>query len=284
MSMEDREFNFGKNTLSLKEAVVMGVINLSPDSFYAESRFQDPSAVIERTAQMLQEGMQILDLGGQSTRPGARAISAEEELGRLLPALKAVRGAFPELLISVDTFLAAAAEAALAEGADIINDISGGASKELLEAVSRKEAGYVLMHIQGSPENMQKDPRYRNARSEVFSFLEERAGNLREMGIKKLFIDPGFGFGKTLEQNYELLFGLNKLSSLPYPVLAGLSRKSMITKVLNVPAEEALTGTSLLNWIALSKGARILRVHDVRAAAEVIKLFTFTRNLKLTGI
>lgn len=275
------EYRFNASSLSFHAPVIMGILNITPDSFYAKSRMNDPSVVVERTAQMIGEGMQVLDLGAQSTRPGAQRIAEEEERSRLLPVFRKIRKAFPKLIISIDTFYPAIAKEVLEEGADIINDITGGSDEALLRLVASYKAGYVLMHIQGEPATMQKAPRYDNARAEVFSFLESGADRLRSMGIEKLILDPGFGFGKSLEHNYELLLGLNKLSRLPYPVLAGLSRKSMVTKVLDVSPEDALTGSSILHWIALSRGAKVLRVHDVRPAAEVIKLFTFTQNLEL---
>ncbi|MCC7303227.1 MAG: dihydropteroate synthase [Bacteroidia bacterium] len=278
------QYTFGHKKLSLLEPSVMGIVNITPDSFYKNSRAENTERVIEHVAQMIHEGAAVIDLGAQSTRPGAAKITAEEELTRLIPALQAVRSAFPDHILSVDTFYTEVAGEAIRCGADIINDVMGASTEGMTDLIAKADAGYVLMHIQGEPATMQQHPEYRHVKNEVFSFLESTAQRLTKSGIRKLFLDPGFGFGKSLEHNYELLAGLNKLCSLPYPVLTGLSRKSMVTNVLEVTAEDALNGTSILHWIALEKGARILRVHDVKAAAQVIKIHNFITNQKRTGV
>jgi dihydropteroate synthase len=222
---------------------------------------------------MVNESAYIIDIGAVSTKPGAAEVSIEEERKRLLPVLKAVRKTYPEIIISIDTYRAEIAEMAAAEGADMINDISGGTfDPEMIPAVIILGIPYIIMHIQGTPATMQLDPTYENVEEEVFTYLATKAQKLEEMGHHKIILDPGFGFGKTVKQNYSLLHGLDRLVETGYPVLAGLSRKSMINRVLGIKPSEALNGTTVLNTIALMKGTKILRVHDVKEAAEAVKL------------
>jgi dihydropteroate synthase len=279
MSAKDKFFytkytmNCGGRLISFDKALVMGIVNLTPDSFYDKSRQFSEKDALKQAEKILTEEADILDLGAVSTRPGSEEISEEEELKRLLPALKNIRKAFPESIISVDTWRANVAKAAVKEGANIINDISGGTmDANMFETIAQLKVPYILMHIKGTPQNMQQNPTYNNVVNEVIDFLAERIQKLRLMGVADIIVDPGFGFGKTLEHNYTLLQNLEKLKILDCPILAGVSRKSMITKVLDIKADEALNGTTILNTIALMKGAKILRVHDVKEAVEAVKL------------
>lgn len=279
MSAKDNFFytnysmNCGGRLISFDKALVMGIINLTPDSFYDKSRLVSEREALKQAEKMLAEGAKILDLGAVSTRPGSVEVSEEEELKRLLPALKSIRKTYPDSIISVDTWRASVAKAAVDNGAHIINDISGGTMDEkMFETIAHLKVPYILMHIQGTPQTMQQNPNYKDVVNEVIDFLTKRVQVLRLMGVADIMVDPGFGFGKTLEHNYTLLQNLEKFSILNCPILVGISRKSMITKVLNITTNEALNGTSVLNTIALMKGAKILRVHDVKEAVEAVKL------------
>jgi dihydropteroate synthase len=222
---------------------------------------------------MVREGAYVIDIGAVSTRPGAEEVSVEVELGRLLWPLKEIRKQFPELILSIDTYRSEVAEIAAGEGADMINDISGGIfDPGMIPLVTRLGIPYVIMHIQGTPRSMQSDPQYEDVTAEVFGFLENQAQRLSDAGHRKIILDPGFGFGKTVEHNYRLLDRLDRLVATGYPVLAGVSRKSMINRVLGTRPETALNGTTVLNTIALLRGASILRVHDVKEAVEAVKL------------
>jgi dihydropteroate synthase len=228
---------------------------------------------------MIEAGADIIDIGAYSTRPGAVNITEEEELERLVPVITSIRKHFPEQLISVDSFRASVAELAVNEGANIINDISGGTiDSAMFNTVARLQVPYILMHIKGTPQTMQLSPSYENVVDEVYFYFEERIKQLHELGFYKIIIDPGFGFGKTLEHNFQLFNNLNKFQTFELPVLVGISRKSMIHKVLNISSKEALNGTSVLNTLALTKGASILRVHDVKEAKEVIDLYAYSKK------
>ncbi len=251
----------------------MGILNLTPDSFFEKSRLQNTDEVLRQAEQMITDGADVLDIGAVSTRPFANAISEEEELERLLPALQNVRNKFPQILISIDTYRASVADIALKEGADFINDISAGMlDDKMFSTVAKHDAPYIMMHMQGTPANMQEKPEYKNVCKEVLLFLQERVKKAETTGIQKIIVDPGFGFGKTMEQNYELLNNIESLQILEKPILVGFSRKSMIRDLLNATTEDALNGTSVLNTIALMKGAKILRVHDVEQAVECVKI------------
>ncbi len=253
---------------------LMGILNLTPDSFYAGGRSMDESAVLEHVDKMLRDGADIIDIGGMSSRPGAEIISAEEELKRLMPHLKKIIEQFPHVLISIDTIHNAVAEAALQAGAHIINDISAGRFQPaIVTTAARFKAPFIIMHMQGMPATMQNEPAYKNVVTEVFDFFTERIKACREAGISDLILDPGFGFGKNVAHNYALLRNLEYFSNLHMPLLAGLSRKSMICKVLHVNAEHALNGTTAANMLALINGASLLRVHDVKEAKEAIEIF-----------
>lgn len=253
----------------------MGILNLSPDSFYAGSRISGPGEPVRAAGRMLAEGADLLDLGAVSTRPGSSAISEEEEIGRLLPALDSILKEFPGCFISVDTFRPAVARVAADHGAGMINDIYGGRfSGEMLETVASLGLPYVLMHMQGDPSVMQQNPAYDDVVTEVHQFLADGLRRCSEAGIRDVVIDPGFGFGKTAAHNFALLRNLRVFMNTGKPILAGISRKSMIYRTLNNSPEDALTGTTALHALALLNGASVLRVHDVREAVETVKLVT----------
>lgn len=254
---------------------IMGVLNLTPDSFHDGGRYLTEKESVTRASEMLNEGADILDIGGQSTRPGAARISSNEEWERVGNAVQTIVKEFPSAILSIDTFYADVAHKALSEGVSIVNDISAGSFDEkIIEVAALHNAPYILMHMQGNPETMQLKPVYSNVINEVLDFFVTKINRLKSAGISDIVLDPGFGFGKTTEHNYSLLANLSIFRMTGYPVMAGLSRKSMITKVLKVPNSEALNGTTVLNTIALLQGASILRVHDVKEAVETRTLIT----------
>lgn len=260
-------------TLDLSTSAVMGILNVTPDSFYDGGSLSSQEMLLQRADKYISEGAKILDLGAMSTRPGSTEISVDEELRRLMPALRLLRNTYPGVFISVDTYRSLVALEAAEEGADMINDISGGTfDEQMFKTVAKTKLPYVLMHIQGTPPTMQKDPRYNNVHKEVFAFLKAQLTKAKKAGVKQVILDPGFGFGKTVEHNFTLLQNLSLLHKLKCPVLAGLSRKSPVNKVLGIKAAEALNGTTVVNTIALLNGANILRVHDVKEAMEAVKL------------
>jgi dihydropteroate synthase len=271
MFSEKTLLNCRGRLLDLSTPKVMGILNVTPDSFYSGSRVMDDDDVLPRAEKMLREGAAIIDVGGMSTRPGAEEISEDEELHRVIPAVETIHRNFPDAVISIDTFRSRVAEEAAGAGAAIVNDISAGRSDEkLLPAVARLQMPYVLMHMQGTPQTMQQNPFYQDAVKDVFDFLKEKMIQLNRLGIYDIVADTGFGFGKSVEHNYDLLRNLHVFRSLGVPLMAGLSRKSMICKVLQVNPGQALSGTIALNAIALMNGAKLLRVHDVREAMHVI--------------
>lgn len=260
--------------LSLEDPLLMGILNTTPDSFYKGSRVASKNALLTQAEQMLKEGATILDIGGASSRPGAEPVPLEEELKRVIPAVELLQQHFPTAILSVDTYRAAVAQAAFEAGAHILNDISGGRmDADLLQTVAQAQAPYILMHMQGSPQTMQQQPQYEDLMTAVLDFFIDKIGQLQELGIKDIILDVGFGFGKTIAHNYELLANLRAFQALKYPLLAGISRKSMIWKVLENTPEQALNGTTALHMVALQQGAKILRVHDVKAAQEVLLLW-----------
>ncbi len=270
----------GDKLLTFDKALVMGIVNLTPDSFYDGGRYGSLKAVLQDVEEKIRQGVDVLDLGACSSRQGATELSEEEEWKRLEPALLEIRKQFPGCLISVDTFRAKIAEKSAAAGANMINDISGGnADAEMFKTVARLQLPYVLMHMQGTPKTMQVNPSYTDVVNEVRLFFEEKSETLKGLGFKKIILDPGFGFGKTLEHNFLLLKQLQVFSNLGYPVLAGLSRKSMINAVLGTNPVTALNGTSVLNSIALMNGASMLRVHDVQEARQAIDLVSYYQKL-----
>jgi dihydropteroate synthase len=243
----------------------MGILNSSPDSFYADSRSQGEKDWLQRAEKMIGDGATILDIGGQSTRPGSRRVSESEERARVIPAIDAVHRRFPEQIISVDTFYAGVAREAVAAGAAIVNDVSAGTlDPQLVPAVAELGVPYVLMHMQGDPQTMQKDPYYNNVTLDVFDLLSFRLKALQQAGINDVIVDPGFGFGKTIAHNFQLLRELWFFQQLQKPLLVGLSRKGTVYKTLNITPELALNGSTVLHTIALLNGATILRVHDVK--------------------
>ena len=266
--------NVGGRLVSLDEPQVMGILNVTPDSFFATSRCRSEEEIRQRVCMMRREGATMVDIGAYSSRPGAEEVSVEEELRRLLPAVGIVREEWPDAIISVDTFRAEVARQAVEAGADIINDISGGEmDKDMFRTVAELRVPYILMHMQGTPQDMQKAPHYDNLMCEVFRSLGERVEELHEMGVADVIVDPGFGFGKTMAQNYEMMARLGEFRLLGCPILVGISRKSMVYRLLDTTPEESLNGTTALNTIALMNGASILRVHDVREAVEAIKIY-----------
>lgn len=265
--------------LSLDEPVVMGILNVTPDSFFDGGQYNSADGALRQTERMLEEGAAIIDIGGMSSRPGAAMIEVEEELQRVLPPIEAVASTFPEAIISIDTVRSQVARQAVEAGAAIVNDISAAAFDEALyPTVAELEVPYILMHMQGSPKTMQRNPEYEDVVREVLDFIIAEVGKLRALDVKDIVIDPGFGFGKTVEHNYQLLKQMHVFGITELPILAGLSRKSMINKVLKTKPEDALNGTTALNMIALQQGAKILRVHDVRPAVETIKLWQQLNN------
>ena len=268
------QLNYKGTLISLREPKIMGVINLTPDSFYEQINPNNVNKVIDKVGEMIDEGVDMIDFGAQSTKPGASDISVHEELDRLLPTIENVVKYFPNLYVSVDTFRSDVAKKVLELGVGIINDVFGGKYDEnMYNVVLEHQCIYIAMHIQGTPENMQNNPFYNNVTLEVTQQLSEIKFNLFSKGFNNLVIDPGFGFAKTIEQNYEVMEKLQLFHNLELPILVGISRKSMIHKTLGITAEEALNGTTFLNTFALTKGAHILRVHDVKEAMECVKLF-----------
>lgn len=259
---------------SLCEPKIMGILNVTPDSFYAESRTSDEEHIAARVQQLMDDGADMIDIGGYSSRPGADDVSPEEEMNRLRRGLRVVRRLYPEVPISVDTFRADVARMCVEEeGADIINDISGGMmDRQMFRTVARLGVPYILMHMQGTPDTMQQAPHYENLRREVMLYFAERIDRLCQMGAKDIIVDPGFGFGKTLEHNYELFHHLDDFNLFNLPLLVGISRKSMIYKLLGGTPQTSLNGTTVLNTIALVKGVHILRVHDVKEAVEAKRI------------
>ncbi|MDF2382664.1 dihydropteroate synthase [Nostoc ellipsosporum NOK] len=266
--------------LAFDRPLIMGIINTTPDSFYEGSRHGETDDVLRTAERMLRSGATILDIGGQSTRPGSRWLDAGQELMRVMPAVEAIATHFPEAIISIDTFHALVARRAVEAGASIVNDISAGSmDDQLISTVAELQVPYVLMHMQGTPRDMQQSPQYKNVVTEVVDFLAAKTTLLRDAGIRDIILDPGFGFGKTIDHNFQLLRQADVFKSMGMPLLAGLSRKSTIYKTLGITADEAVNGTTVLNTIALMKGADILRVHDVKEAREcVLLLERYNRN------
>ncbi|MEJ5302353.1 MAG: dihydropteroate synthase [Bacteroidales bacterium] len=253
---------------------VMGILNITDDSFYDGGRYVNEEAWIERVGRMVAEGAAIIDIGAASTRPGAAEVPEEVEYTRVVNAVKLLRAAFPDIILSIDTYRSRVADAALHAGACIINDISAGLlDSRMVDVVTDYDAPFILMHMQGTPATMQLNPHYNDVVAEVKAFLLQRAEIFADKGVSTIILDPGFGFGKTLEHNYALLNHFEQFTSTGFPVLAGLSRKSMIYKLLDTNPAGALNGTSALNMVALLKGASFLRVHDVKEAVEVVRLY-----------
>jgi len=266
--------NVGGKLLDLEIPKVMGILNITPDSFYKHSRFNTDEEILKAAVKMMEEGADILDVGGYSSRPGAVNITQEEEGKRVLRAIKLIRRELPEAIISIDTFRADLAKEAVVEcGAHIVNDISGGdADTEMFSVIEKLNVPYIMMHMKGDPLTMQKNPVYEDIVADILSWFGERIFRLQSVGVKDIIIDPGFGFGKTADHNFDLLRRLSDFSIAGLPLMVGVSRKSMVWKTLEISADEALNGTTALNAIALVNGADILRVHDVKEAVQTIKL------------
>lgn len=265
--------------VDLSTPKIMGILNVTPDSFYDGGRHQSDRQMLAHVEKMLAEGADFIDVGGMSSRPGAKMISEATELKRVIPAVTLITRRFPKALVSVDTFRSHVARLAIEAGASMINDISAGRfDKKLFETAARLKTPYVLMHMKGTPANMQKRPAYTNVMREITDFFVEKLNRLKEVGVTDVILDPGFGFGKTLEHNYGILRNLHDLRIFGLPVMIGISRKSMICKALNIHPGNALNGTTALHAIALLKGADILRVHDVKEARQVIKLVGYVIN------
>lgn len=262
-------------TLNITSPLVMGVLNCTDDSFYESSRSLLLSELQVKVDQLILEGADIIDIGGQSTKPGALQISPEVEIDRIKGALEYIKKNYPDQWCSIDTTRAQVAKFAVRNGVEIVNDVSAGnLDSSMLDVVAGLGVPYICMHMQGRPENMQEAPFYHDVTQEIIAFFEEKIKLFKEKGIKEVVLDPGFGFGKTIEHNYQLMAELDQFTRLDFPILVGVSRKSMIYKLLECTPDEALTGTVALNTFALLKGASILRVHDVKAAKEVVQLYT----------
>ncbi|MES2133427.1 MAG: dihydropteroate synthase [Bacteroidota bacterium] len=266
--------------LSFDKAQVMAIINLTPDSFYDGGKFSSVTDVLKDAEMKINEGATILDLGAVSSRPDAEEVSCEEEIKRLKQPLRELRAHFPHAFISVDTYRAEVADFAIASGADIINDISGGnMDVDMLPLIAKNQVVYILMHMQGTPQNMQQHPHYENVVNDVEAFFKKKISVCEQLGIDKLILDAGFGFGKSVEHNYLLLKNLHKIVDLGYPVLSGISRKSMINKIIHTSPVTALTGTTVLNAIALNNGSKIIRVHDVKEARQAIDIMEYYKQV-----
>lgn len=266
--------NLRGRLLELREPQIMGILNVTPDSFFSESRTPDEEHIAQRVKQMMNDGADMIDIGGYSSRPGANDVSTEEEMNRLRRGLRIIRKLYPDVPVSVDTFRADVARMCIEEeGADIINDISGGMmDRQMFRTVAQLHVPYIMMHMQGTPDSMQLAPHYENLRQEVMLYFAERIDRLCQMGVKDIIVDLGFGFGKTMEHNYELMAHLEDFHVFGLPLLVGISRKSMIYKLLGGTPQTSLNGTTVLNTIALTKGAHILRVHDVKEAVEAKRI------------
>ena len=260
--------------LNLSQPVVMGIINATTDSFYEGHLHLKHEAVLTLAGNMIRDGAAVLDIGGQSTRPGSEPVSVQEETDRVIPVIESIHAAYPEMILSIDSYYSAVARSAVAAGAGIVNDVSGGnLDTGMIGCVAALQVPYICMHMQGKPATMQKDPVYTNVVTEVLDFFIRKTADCNKAGIKDIIIDPGFGFGKTIEHNFQLLRSLDVFSITNRPILAGLSRKGTISKTLGITTAEALNGTTVLNTMALMNGASILRVHDVKEAMEAVTLF-----------
>ncbi len=276
----DWQLNCRGKLLDLNSPKVMGILNVTPDSFYDGGKYTQGSFILEQVEKMLQEGASIIDVGGMSSRPGAEIIEVEKELKRVIPVIEAIVKEFPQAIVSIDTIRAKVANEAIEAGARMVNDISAGnLDSDLLATVGKLNVPYILMHIQGTPKTMQIKPTYDNVTQDVIDFFIAKLQEVKQAGIKDIIIDPGFGFGKTLAQNHQILQQFDSFRLFDLPLLAGMSRKSMVCKLLKVNPSKALNGTTAVNVIALQKGANILRVHDVREAMEAIQIVEYINNL-----
>ncbi len=265
--------------IDLSSPKVMGILNITPDSFFDGGKFNSDTEILAQTEKMLKEGATFIDIGGYSSRPNAQHISEEEELKRVIPILKLVLNKFPEILISVDTYRSKVATEGIAIGAAMVNDISAGSMDlDMFATIANLQVPYIIMHMQGTPQNMQHNPTYKDIIHEIILYFSNKVSQLRTLGVNDIIIDVGFGFGKTLEQNYTLLKGLALFKNLELPILTGVSRKSMLYKLLDTTPDKALNATTAANTIALLNGTSILRVHDVKEANEAIKIVQFLKD------
>ena len=271
--------NIKGNTLDLSSPKIMGVLNVTPDSFYDGGVYSNEKKILLQVEKMISDGADIIDIGGFSSKPGAKTISVKEEEKRVIPIIKLINNTFNKIIISVDTFRSEIAEKSLNEGASIINDISGGnLDKNIYQIANKYRVPYIMMHMKGVPANMQANPKYENINYEIIKDFSYKIDSAEKKGVCDIIIDPGFGFGKSIEHNYQILNNLKLYTVLKKPILVGISRKSMIYKLLKTDPSKALNGTTSLNTIALINGANILRVHDVKEAKEVIKLYSFLKE------
>jgi len=274
----NKTLNLGGRLLTLDAPLVMGILNVTPDSFFDGGKFTDEVAILKRVEQMISEGATIIDIGGYSSRPGAANVPVDEEAGRVIGAVRLIRNEFKEIILSVDTFRASIARQAVNEGATMVNDISGGElDPAMVETVAALNVPYICMHMKGTPQTMNTLASYDNLLLELTTWFAAKVNWLQKAGVKDVILDPGFGFAKTVNQNFELLANLQLLTLLGKPLLVGLSRKSMIWRTLQTTPDQALNGTTALNMVALLKGASLLRVHDVKEAVELITLFSHLR-------
>ncbi|MDM1295424.1 dihydropteroate synthase [Sphingobacterium sp. N143] len=269
-----RSINVQGQLMTFEKPIIMGILNVTPDSFYDGGDNTTVEKAVEKAHDLLQAGAQIIDIGAYSSRPGAPLISSQEEMDRALPAISAIRESFPEAILSIDTFRADVAAVSIDAGVHLVNDVSGGTlDEDMFATIAKYQVPYILMHMRGTPENMQQKTEYSDIVTDVATFLGERIAQLRDLGVKDIILDPGFGFAKTIEQNYELLYRVNELHYFGLPILGGISRKSMIYKKLGLKAQEALNGTTALNTLLLERGVQLLRVHDVKEAKQLVDLF-----------
>ena len=276
-----KSINCNGKLIGLRTPKIMGILNLTPDSFYDGGRYNSEKEILLQTEKMINEGSTFIDIGGYSSRPGAKHISEKEELSRIVPVIEILIKHFPNILISIDTFRSEVAKQSIDSGACMINDISAGSlDKSMFETVARLQVPYIMMHMKGTPQNMQKNANYDNLIKDIIYFFSKKVNELRELGLNDIVLDVGFGFSKTLDQNYELLQNLNLFKNLELPILTGISRKSMLYKLLDITPKEALNSTSVANTIALLQGANILRVHDVKEAMETINIVEKTKLIK----
>jgi len=274
-----RKIHTKKKKIDLLTSIVMGILNITDNSFYDGGQYDSEEKILSHTKKMLEEGASIIDLGAQSSKPDSEPISEKEETEKLVSTIHLLKQNFPEIIISIDTYRSKVAEKCINSGADIINDISAGEmDEEMFATIAKLKVPYIIMHMKGTPKMMQNNPKYNNVTEEVFSYLEKKVNELKQLGVTDIIIDPGFGFGKTIKHNYQLLNHLEKFTQLGVPLLIGSSRKSMIYNLLETNAENALNGTTVAHTIALQKGINIIRTHDVKEAMECIKIVNFVKN------
>ena len=276
---DNTAYNFREKVFNFNRSYVMGILNVTPDSFSDGGNYFDRNKAVAHALQMINDGAEIIDVGGESTRPGSESVSIDEELKRVLPVIEAIRKESAQIIISVDTTKAKVAEHALDLGADIINDISGAAfDKDMLDVIKRFDAGLILMHIKGNPKTMQNNPYYSDVVSEVYDFLFERTNAAKLIGINNIIVDPGIGFGKRVSDNFQLIGRLEEFKSLGYPILIGISKKSFLGKSLNLNIDERENATIIAESISMNNGARIIRTHNVKKAAEAVNIFNYTNS------